>query len=235
MEPMNDYAIDSVDPAHHVQRQILMDLRQHGNRAYQQLKPAGLEGNAYNYHLKILRHAGLINLADSEYALTPLGSLVTDAFSQEKQRLLVRPHYYVYPLIYQGSNILIYQPKRRPGMGKLVLPSGKLHVGESIAVCLRREAKRRNLEINPLQWSPVCTINVRYVNGQGAVVAHRPGVMFSVSYNGPLETAVTDSGESFWVNIADIKNDACTPDVMAAVKILQGENVPVVDQDYVIG
>ncbi len=71
----------SIDLSHHVQRDVLLQLRQNGALTYQALKPDGMEGNAYNYHLRLLRQANLIALEGGTYDLTHTGHLVSDAYS----------------------------------------------------------------------------------------------------------------------------------------------------------
>ena len=230
---MEDHSLNSIDPAQHIQRQLLMTLRQDGEQGYQQIKPDGLEGNAYNYHLKMLKKAGLVDAAHGKYGLTSLGSLVADSFSQSKQRLVFRPHFYLYPLIVQNNKVLVYKPSRMPTKDYLTIPSGKLHSGESIEQGLQRELIRRNLHAEDYTWRPVCPVNIRYTR-QSELVFHRPGILLIVNYPGELADAKTDSGESFWIDISESTTEKYLPILLAGLQILQGEAIEIIDSTYEI-
>lgn len=228
---MQDHSLDSIDPTHHIQRGILMQLRQVTAATYQQLKPDGLEGNAYNYHLKLLRQAGLIEAHEGEYRLTSLGSLVTDAFSSAHGRLVLRPHYYVYPLVTSGDYVLVYRPSRQLTPGRFVIPSGKLHLGDSIAQGIGREMVRRGLTLD-YTWQSLSAVNVRY-RTKGEVVLHRPGMIYHVAYSGPRETTRTEGGESSWMPIADIEQlEGALPDLKEGLRRLRDHDDTPIDLDY---
>lgn len=230
---MKDHALGSVDPTHHIQRQLLMALRQHGQQTYQQIKPDGLEGNAYNYHLKMLKQAGLVATADSYYSLTPLGSLVTDAFSHDTQRLVLRPNFYIYPLVVSEGHVLAYRPSRMPTKNYITLPSGKLHAGDSLEQGLRRELTRRNLDLSLCTWRQVSVVNMRYTKA-GELVFHRPGVMFLVDYLGERIPSETQSGSAFWMDGHAIPKETILPDLEAGLRIMRGDMIPMIDVTYEI-
>ena len=193
-------ATSDIDITHHIQRRTLLQLRQGGAKTYAQLKPDGLEGNAYNYHLRELKKAGLVAQEQDSYILTPTGHLVSDAFSFANSRLMLRPHFYVAPLITQEEQVLVYIPTREPLRGRLCLPSGKLHYGEGIEDGLAREMQRRNLS-GGYTFSELVPLNIRYESA-GEVIVHRPGVVWHVKYQGECVSRQTESGKTVWMSLA---------------------------------
>jgi len=214
-----------IDLPHHIQRTLLVQLRQHGPSSYQQLKPDGLEGNAYNYHLRLLKKAGLIVSKDSSYMLTSTGHLVTDAFSFEKKRLMLRPHVYTSLFVTSGSKVLLYQATRQPLRGTASLPSGKLHFGDSFAASIKREMRRRDL-LNTYQMKECIALNACYTL-QGAAVYHRPGFSWHVEYEGELRDRQTESGKTSWFELGSLPEN-CLPEVSEmAIRVTQNTSDPI--------
>ncbi len=224
---MPDIPTTNIDISHHLQRQVLLQLRQTGGQSYAELKPDGVKGNAYNYHLKNLKTAGLIELKDKLYELTPTGHIVADAFSSQSGRLVLRPHFYTYILVTQGDEVLLYKPSREPIPHLLSLPSGKLHHGDSFETSIKREMARRNLTDN-YTAEHICPMTIRYMR-DSEVVLHRAGNLWHIDYTGPRETSETASGTSSWFSrqaIADI-NDI-TPEIkMGLERIAANDHSPI--------
>ncbi|HEU5121694.1 MAG TPA: hypothetical protein VFT59_02520 [Candidatus Saccharimonadales bacterium] len=192
-----DINTSHVDLSHYIQREILIALRQHGRASYQELKPNGLEGNAYNYHLRLLKQAQLIMSDEGKYSLTQLGYLVSDAYSYASRRLMLRPHMYTVLLVMAGRKILVYRHYAGPLKGMIGLPSGKIHYGDSFESSLTKEVSRRLLS-NEYTVAACRPINIRYMKDQLPVM-HRPGVLWRLTYEGSLVTRETKNGQTYWL------------------------------------
>lgn len=196
---MRDIPLASVNTIHHIQREVLIRLRQQTSMSYIQLKPDGLEGNAFNYHLKNLKQSKLISLNNGRYSLTPLGQIVTESYSLEPQRMMLRPHFYTYLLITSQNKILLYKPTRQPIPGIYTLPSGKLHYGDSFDNSIAREILRRNLT-NDYSARSLCAMNL-IVHVDGQVTMQRAGFLWIINYSGPLNVSKTANGIAEWLPI----------------------------------
>lgn len=220
---MKDTPTTSVDISHHIQRGILLQLRQNGTQTYQQLKPDGVEGNAYNYHLRNLKQANLINSDDKAYDLTPMGQVVADSFSFQSERLVLRPHVYTHLIVTSGDSILLYHPTRQPLPGVNCLPSGKMHYGDSYETSITRELERRNLT-NEFNAQHLCAINMTYEK-DGHIVVQRPGNLWHIQYSGPLNESETPSGSAKWWSLNDIDNiPNLTPEVTMALERIRNNS-----------
>jgi|GEM_PF-2217322 len=214
-----------IDFSHHIQRTLLMQLRQDGPSTYQGLKPAGLEGNAYNYHLRLLKQAGLITVSDGIYQLTGTGYLVTDAFSFEKKRLMLRPHAYTSLFVTHGTMVLLYQATRHPMKGFLSLPSGKLHFGESFITSITKEMRRRNLS-NHYCIKEYVAANICYTHS-GAAVYHRPGFIWHIEYEGEPAERETESGRTSWFKQNDLPKNSLPEVTEMVMRITQHRTDPI--------
>lgn len=216
---MEDYDIPTtaVDLAHHIQRHIIMQLRQRGALPYQSLKPDGVEGNAFNYHLRHLKHRGLVDGANDGYSLTHKGHLVADGFSSPSARLMMRPYAHVAVMVTSGDYVLLYKATRQPLVGIYTLPSGKMRYGESIADRLPKELSRRGVD-GDFTSSFLCMTNFRYTK-DGKVITHRPGALWHISYTGERMPAQTPNGSSDWYERSEIENlQYVSPEIFAALE-----------------
>lgn len=230
MSPDNIPTTD-IDVNHHIQRGILVLLRQEGPQSYAQLKPLGVEGNAYNYHLRLLKKSGLITIQDDVYHLTHTGHLVSDAFSFANHRLMLRPYHYTTPLITQGEDILVYISIRGPKRGRLSLPSGKLHYGDSVKQSIAREMERRYLS-SDYSFSDIGSINIRYLL-QGSVVLHRPGTLWHVAYRGERRSRTTETGRTEWMSIEAVMQSKDTlPELSGGIERLKNPSRDSLDLEY---
>jgi hypothetical protein len=218
---MKDIPLNSISTEHHIQRSILLQVRQYGPQSYQALKPDGLEGNAYNYHLKNLKQAKLVEIIDSHYHLTPMGHIVADAYSLSNQKLVLRPHFYTHLLVTNQAKdkVLLYTPTRQPMPGKHGLFSGKFHFGDTFALNIKRELMRRKLN-DSYTIRSLCPISVQYRNA-GDIVMHRPGNLWHIIYKGELVISTTDSGSAKWFSISELSTQTnVLPEVTLALKRL---------------
>ena len=224
---MKDTPTTAIDLSHHIQRSILLQLRQNSSQTYQQLKPDGVEGNAYNYHLRNLKQAKLISSEDKIYSLTSMGQVVADSFSFNTGRLILRPHTYTHLVVTAKNKVLLYMPTRQPLPDILCLPSGKLHYNDSFAESITREMKRRDLSDDYTARS-LCAINVRYKKGDD-IIRQRPGTVWHVEYSGPLNESTTESGSATWYNQKDLttlKSIAPEVDIVLS-RIKMGNSDPI--------
>ena len=228
-----DISTTDIDITHHIQRGVLIRLRQHGPQSYVQLKPDGLEGNAYNYHLRNLKKSGLITVKGDVYHLTHTGHLVSDAFSFTSHRLMLRPYHYTTLLVTQDDSVLVYIPIRNLQAGKYCLPSGKLHYGDSIAASIGREMDRRLLSAE-YTFSEISPVNIRYTL-HGEIAAHRPGVIWHIAYEGNQAVRTTESGTTQWLSIREVMNDPRTlPELSLGLQKLTSLDRAPIDLDYAL-
>lgn len=230
---MDEYDVPttSVDLAHHIQRHIIMQLRQRGDLPYQALKPDGVEGNAFNYHLRHLKQRGLVDGSNDGYSLTHKGHLVADGFSSPSARLMMRPYAHVAVLVTSKDAVLLYRPTRQPLADVYTLPSGKMRYGESIADRLPKELARRGVK-GDFTSAFLCVTNFRYTKG-GGVITHRPGALWHVSYNGEQLAAQTPNGSSDWYDKATIRDmQDVSPEVFAALERLDAGTHEPIDEAW---
>lgn len=127
---------------HHIQREILGALTRANTLKYSDLKPAGMEGNIFMYHLNLLIKGGYVEKKEGSYTLAIKGLQYADTLSMKNLKPRIQPKALVI-LALQNSKgeWLLARRKTQPHLGQYMLPSGKRHFGE-----LRDEHAIRELE-----------------------------------------------------------------------------------------
>ncbi len=201
---------------HHIQRSILYQLMQHPSRRYGQLKPQGVEGNIFTYHVRQLIGLGYVVKGDGgEYELTAAGKVYVDRLSGTNLLPRIQPK--IITLIAcrnEEGEWLVFRRRRQPLLGKVGFVYGKIHEGERIADAARRELKEKTGLQAQLEHRGDGYITMTEA---GQVVSQ---VMFhlfiGMAPQGELQP--TASGEAFWMNHAAFGR----PDVMPSMPDLIG-------------
>lgn len=228
-----DISTTSIDLSHHIQRQAIMQLRQNGEQSYQDLKPDGVEGNAFNYHLRSLKKGGFIENTAEKYTLTPKGFLVSDGFSSPVARLMMRPYAHMGTVVTSGNKIMLYRATRQPLKDVYVFPTGKMRYGDSLQTSLARELDRRGI-VADYEGRFLCQTNVLYTKNN-EVVTHRPGVLWHVEYSGDLESVKTQNGVSEWFDISAVSAlKPLSPEITEALHRIQSDTHDPIDLKWEI-
>lgn len=211
-----DISTTSIDLSHYIQRQAIMQLRQNGKQSYQDLKPDGVEGNAFNYHLRSLKKAGFIKNAGEKYTLTAKGFLVSDGFSSPVARLMMRPYAHMGIVVTSGDKVMLYKATRQPLEGIYVFSTGKMRYGDNLQMSLARELERRGIT-SDYDAKFLCQTNIVYTKNN-EVVTHRPGVLWHIEFTGELKNSTTQNGISEWFDLAAVhKLKPLSPEVTEAL------------------
>ncbi|HVE80646.1 MAG TPA: NUDIX domain-containing protein [Candidatus Dormibacteraeota bacterium] len=191
---------------HRLQKHIFHKLITNSQLRYSQLKPAEVEGNLFMYHLRQLTKEGLVEKTDDGlYELTPEGKVRADQFSLQLFKPRLQPR--IVTLIVcqnEEGQWLMFRRRRQPLYGQVGFPYGKLHIGESVKEAAERELKEKT------------GLSVALTHrGDGYISICEEGepvsqILFHLFYgqspSGKLKARVK-AGESFWADIADIKDD----------------------------
>lgn len=117
---------------HHIQKDIIERLATAPSLRFSELKPDGLESNAFIYHLKQLIEQKLVEKTEHGYQLSVTGLTYIDSFSFHTHKLRKQPKVISILAIHNSKGQwLMAKRKYQPYIDKLMLPSGKQHFGES--------------------------------------------------------------------------------------------------------
>lgn len=129
---------------HIIQKQILDALTKAKALRFSQLKPAGLESNIFMYHLKQLIKSGLVEKVDGAYCLGLAGLTYVDQLSSTNLRPRLQPKVIAILVVQnQEGKVALLRRKVQPYIDHYMLPSGKIHFGESQTAHAARELQEK--------------------------------------------------------------------------------------------
>lgn len=206
------------EPAHYIQRDIMTVIKEAVTPlSYSDLKPPGIDGNAFNHHLRSLITKDILSKTlDNKYVLTARGKRSIDFYSLSDTRIKLRPVPGVFVLVRStDSMVLTYRNSAAPIGGHIGILFGKLRLSGDYINTLDRILARRNLK--PKAISSHGAINIMYFQND-ELVAQRCGPLFVVEL-----TDLADKESEYssftqkleWKSLNDIKSE----EILAAVKL----------------
>lgn len=125
---------------HWIQKYILRQLATSEICRYSQLKPDGVEGNLFMYHLRVVTREGYVQKVADGYQLTASGKQFVDRISMEKFQPRIQPKIVTLLIVKnpQGQ-LLLWRRNKQPFIHKVGFITGKIHLGESINEAANRE------------------------------------------------------------------------------------------------
>jgi ADP-ribose pyrophosphatase YjhB (NUDIX family) len=129
-----------VVPDHHVQMQIFNQLVTAELLRFSDLKPKGMESNAFMYHLNFLQKQGLVEKVPGGYSLTFVGKATAARYSLREKGIRIMPSAIsVVILRAKDGEMLLYERARQPYIGAIGFASGKIHLGDTLEAAAYRE------------------------------------------------------------------------------------------------
>lgn len=136
---------DTTTLTHHIQRHMLDVLRRQEFARFRDLRPDGVDSNAFSYHLTQLLKQGIIDKRQAGYTLSTKGLAYIDRVSTSDIRPRRQPKIMTMTVVQDESgNILVRRKQTQPMIHQVTLPTGMLHMEDaSIAEAARREVREK--------------------------------------------------------------------------------------------
>jgi ADP-ribose pyrophosphatase YjhB (NUDIX family) len=127
---------------HVIQKHIMRYLTYQKRARFGEMRPARIDSNLYNYHLKSLIRDGLVEKTDKGYRLSVEGLKYVDQISVTKFEQRRQPKIITMLVSFnEVGEVLLWPKKKQPFIGAWSLPSGKLHMEDmSLDEAVTREA-----------------------------------------------------------------------------------------------
>lgn len=183
---------------HHIQKEIIDRLRKNNSLRYSELKPRDIEGNIFTYHLNLLINQKLINKNEGKYSLSPTGLSYVDKISSTNLKPRNQPKIIAILAIYNPdqNKWLLAKRKILPYFGQFMLPSGKIHLGESSLEHAKRELEEQITEkVLDLKLRGVANIRI---NQNKVLISHVLANIFYVETSILLKPKESDKFSYHW-------------------------------------
>lgn len=217
-----------------VQYHILIELARHSTRRYSQLRPQGVEGNLFAYHLKGLMNEKFIEkTSEGHYQLTVKGLQLVGTLSLNTGKIRQQPQI-LNALICRNDRdeYLLARWHRQPNTGKISFPHGMMHYGEGLQVAAERElSEKAGLQATLTYRGHV------YVRGmlEGVLDRHMLVHMFEATDTQPLGNVVrSENSESFWSSLEAIQPDEFLPGFYEIAQLVKHTNDDMLSADIIV-
>src|SRR4051812_39165870 len=118
---------------HALQQHILKEVILNGSRRFGQIKPKGVDGNQFVYHLRALERAGYVKNERGQYGLTAAGKRYAEHISLEGFKERIQPKIVTLAVVKNTKGeYLLYRRRRVPMRNLVGFPYGKIHLGEQL-------------------------------------------------------------------------------------------------------
>lgn len=209
---------------HWIQREILKRLSTADALRYKDLKPEGVDGNLFMYHLKQLIVDGYIKKIEGGYALGSSGKSFVGGMSLAQGKLTKVPRLFV--LIFAKNNIgeyLLYKWKRQPYLGHVGLPFSRLKYGQSVFREAKDTLKYKTGLMGELSYAGDVYVMAKK---DGEVTTHYLTHVFKLTE--PVGEPAADglTGAPFWGNLKDCAESDLVNGTKEIIEIVENKKSP---------
>ncbi len=207
---------------HHIQKGILLNLATNAPLRFTQLQPPRIPNNTFSYHLKKLLDSGYIKSTDKGYVATRKAlKLIVYGVNQNKTKTAPRTISMIYVTNDEGE-ILLLSRNNRPFQGWYGLPSGLIHLGETLQEAAKRELlEKTTIETNE-DLEPAGVIEFRYLEQDTKdIFVHAIAFIYVYNYRGKRESLndiSTKYGQLTWSKLG---RNHILPEVIEVKKLVE--------------
>lgn len=179
---------------HWIAKYVLKQLLTKSPATWSELRPDGESDNLFGYYMKRLVASGMIENREKQWYLTEKGRVTLSDISLDTMRETKTPKLCVMIAATAGDTVAIYHWKRAPYSGKVTVPYGRWHRGDSFATATQAEL----LEKAGIELPQEAFIQSQLFSVDEATI-HEVHTVCTVSVTEPQNYS-TPKGEWLWVD-----------------------------------
>ena len=187
---------------HHIQRGIILSLATASPQKFSELQPPRLPNNTFSYHLKKLLETGYIKHIETGYELTRKGLKLIAVSGDQKSHIKAPALLTMLYITNTEGEALLINRNLDPFQGWYGLPSGAIHLGETVDEAARRELfEKTNIQADE-RISPIGILDFQYREKEtDDLFIHAVAFLFSYQYYGGksiIKNRQTKLGQLSW-------------------------------------
>jgi hypothetical protein len=190
---------------HNIQRKIIRSLALKKKLGFAELRPKGVESNAFTYHLNNLIKEGFVEKVDGGYELTAMGKMLGINSHLSPKEWLSQAHSVVFVLVeHPEKGWLVRQRQAQPMYGYL----GFLHfepVAEEATIDTAKQILINKVGIDA-NLEPKGFGYARFFKGNELQSFTSYTVLKAANFSGDI-TIQTETGHSFWASYDELESD----------------------------
>ena len=210
---------------HHIQKSIILSLASKSPARFSDLQPPRLPNNTFSYHLKKLLDSGYIELTEKGYIPTRK-ALKLVAFGSGKNSNESSPTIMSTIFVTNSDDeVLLVNRDNKPFQGWYGLPSGLIHLGETLQEAAHRELFEKTTIVAEKDLEPVGVLDFRYISEEGGdVFVHALAFIYKYEYPSDkqqLNDTITKYGQLSWSNLG---RSHILPEVFKIKEMIESNN-----------
>lgn len=186
---------------HHIQRAIILSLVTRSPLRFTQLHPPRIPNNTFSYHLKKLVTAGYIESTPDGYIPTRKTLKMVTFNADQKGRVSTPAFITMAYVTNDDGETLLINRNLSPFQGWYGLPSGTVHLGETLDEAVRRELREKaGIVVDASDQDalkPIGVLDFQYrKEDTDELFAHAVAFLYSYRYSGD-KTIINDKETRF--------------------------------------
>ncbi|MEM6997548.1 MAG: helix-turn-helix domain-containing protein [Patescibacteria group bacterium] len=206
---------------HNIQAKIIEYLAGHPGSSYADMRPAGVESNAFSYHLKLLMKEGLVKKRDDgKYRLTAIGGMISHNPKKSITERVKRAYSVMFLMARNDKGQWLVRRRMYPplfGYVEAVLshPVDEITVTEQAAVTFKERTGMQGA------FRVAGTCFVRVVAGDELLSYKNITVLVADELNGELSKEAI-SEQCSWMSIEDLnKEEKLAPQMHDVIRLVE--------------
>lgn len=207
---------------HHIQKSVIVSLSSASPQRFSQLQPPRVPNNTFSYHLKKLLDNGYVELTPEGYVATRKALKLINHGSNNAARQSTPIVISMLYITNDAGEILLINRTNRPFQGWYGLPSGMIHLGETMQTAAKRELFEKTTIHTDSDLRHIGVLDFQYIQDETEdIFVHAIAFIYAVKFQGNpalLDNFQTKYGQLSWSKLGR-KN--ILPEVLSAHAMAQ--------------
>ena len=205
---------------HHLQKEILFKLVTSPSARFAELKPAGVDGNIFTYHLQqLIKQKYVVKEKNGTYGLTSLGKAVGINILLSPKELLEQAHSVFFIIVRdKDGRWLLRKRLAHPMYGKIGFVHGEPNAHESLSVSAKKALKERTGLT--ATFTPMGSGYIRIFNGEDLESFTHFTLLRAHDLTGTL-VKIKGNGENIWLDKPDFKSEEMIPSMSDLGQVIE--------------
>jgi ADP-ribose pyrophosphatase YjhB (NUDIX family) len=186
---------------HHIQKSIILSLARTSPLRFSQLQPPRIPNNNFSYHLKKLLDCGYVESTSSGYVATRKALKLVAFGVNNKVVSMIGTLSMIY-VVNQEGEVLLVSRYNKPFQGWYGLPSGMMHLGETLDGAASRELFEKTTIRTVVGLEKAGVLDLRYIDpATKDIFSHVVAFVYKYKFIGDrqkLNDKVTRYGQLSW-------------------------------------
>ncbi len=205
---------------HHIQRGIILSLATYSPQRFTELQPPRIPNNTFSYHLKRLIDTGYVTQTENGYTSTRKALKLIGFGDSQRQRPSSPMVITMLYITNDEGEILLLNRNKRPFQGWYGLPSGTVHLGESVDEAAQRELFEKTTIISQSSLNSLGMLDFQYREQESDdIFVHALAFLYSYHVPGTgveLNNIASEYGQLSWSKLG---RQYILPEVQAVKEI----------------